>query len=291
MSTCPGTTLEEFIAWNYDLVIEGLDGVNPSLDIAEALGNIPKRKQLSKEAFGVIIKTFFEPYRKDVENALDNYDEDDSGSWRDYSGVVSDCIPDNIYELADKAINVAIDSLNKQNLIAIDNGPDPVFMQALEDGLHLDTNILPVDTAITDSIYEQFITGIPNDVTTISTVDSDIISKLNKLKELGNNNISFVSEQAALNNVSLAAITGNVTNTLRSLESETVYTELLGTTWVKPNTKILCAISKKEFNGIYISSSIGPLVLVNQSKVVKANGSYRIQHTPVMHDVILVMEE
>ena len=79
----PGLDLEDFVAWNYDLVVEDSTDVNFSLGVAELLSTIPQRQRMTKEEFAKVLAPF-EPYRERVENWLLDFDEDNQ-SWRDYA--------------------------------------------------------------------------------------------------------------------------------------------------------------------------------------------------------------
>ena len=54
------------------------------MQIAEALGTVPKRREISSELFRRVVAAF-EHYRSDVEAKLDMFDEE-TMSWRDYAG-------------------------------------------------------------------------------------------------------------------------------------------------------------------------------------------------------------
>jgi len=84
MSSCPGSTLEDFLMWNFDLVVDGYGGANPSLQIAEAIGVQSGRRRLTAAQFSPVV-ALFEPHREQVEYALGSYCEDENGSWRDYA--------------------------------------------------------------------------------------------------------------------------------------------------------------------------------------------------------------
>lgn len=85
MSSCPGLTLEDFLAWQYDLVVEDQDEANISLGLAEALGTAVTRRQvLTQKEFAVIVQ-LFEEHREGIEDKLLDYDEEDHGSWRTYA--------------------------------------------------------------------------------------------------------------------------------------------------------------------------------------------------------------
>lgn len=46
MSSIPGRDLEAFLMWNYDLIVAGDGSANTSLAIAEAIGNIERRRAI-----------------------------------------------------------------------------------------------------------------------------------------------------------------------------------------------------------------------------------------------------
>lgn len=89
MSSIPGYTLEAFLAWNWNLVVEDLDESNVSVGIAEMIGTCPAtRPRLTKEQFSKIV-ALYEPHRESIEERLDNFDEDNQ-SWRSYAQYVMD---------------------------------------------------------------------------------------------------------------------------------------------------------------------------------------------------------
>lgn len=96
MSSLPGLTLEAFLMWNFNLIVDGDGSANPSLQIAEAMGTAARaRRQISKDEFAPVV-ALFEPYRIDVENNLADFD-DEIQSWRDYAGWCFEFIPDALY--------------------------------------------------------------------------------------------------------------------------------------------------------------------------------------------------
>lgn len=91
MSSLPGHTLEDFLMWNFDLIVDGDGHANPSLEIAEALGVPTRRRSVSAEQFGRIVAQY-EQYRADAERSLENFDEE-TQSWRDYAGSAFEFMP------------------------------------------------------------------------------------------------------------------------------------------------------------------------------------------------------
>lgn len=98
MSSLPGYTLEAFVMWNHDLIVEGDATANPSRQIAEAIGTISRRPNITKEQFAPIL-ALYEPYRKEVERRLCEFDEE-TQSWRDYAGYSFDFVPNHAMEKA-----------------------------------------------------------------------------------------------------------------------------------------------------------------------------------------------
>lgn len=86
MSSIPGYTLEDFVAWQWNLVVDEAPENNISLGMAEALGNVAPRPRLTKEQFAPIV-AIYEPLRETIERRLDDFDEDNQ-SWRSYAGYV-----------------------------------------------------------------------------------------------------------------------------------------------------------------------------------------------------------
>lgn len=98
MSSWPGGYLEDYLMWDFDLIVDEETGANKSLEIAEAIGVPSRRIRINKEQFAPIL-ALYEPYRDDMERHL-NWFEDDSMSWRDYASCVGECAPDEIHKAA-----------------------------------------------------------------------------------------------------------------------------------------------------------------------------------------------
>ena len=92
MSSLPGRTLEAFLMWNYDVCVVDQDEANPSLGMAEMLGNIKPRPVLTQEQFAPLV-AMFEGQRDRIEYLLNEFDEE-SQSWRNYANCVFDFIPE-----------------------------------------------------------------------------------------------------------------------------------------------------------------------------------------------------
>lgn len=82
MSTCPGRKLENLLMYWFDLIVAGDTSGNLSLSLAEAMGNVTRRGELTDEQFAEVV-ALYEPYRADIEHYLDGFD-DETHSWRDY---------------------------------------------------------------------------------------------------------------------------------------------------------------------------------------------------------------
>ena len=117
MSSCPGYKLEDYIKWDYNLLVENTNDVNFSVGAASALGLIEDhRVVLTEEQFSQVI-AIFEPCRKTVECYLCDFDEENQ-SWRDYCGMVDDSIAPHIHEAAKARI---IELKNEVENSAADN--------------------------------------------------------------------------------------------------------------------------------------------------------------------------
>jgi hypothetical protein len=92
MSSLPGYTLEDYLRWNWNLIVVGQPDANPSLRMAEALGVKTNRTTLTPEQFASYVQQY-EPYREQVEQRLQDFD-DETQSWRDYAGCAFDFLPE-----------------------------------------------------------------------------------------------------------------------------------------------------------------------------------------------------
>ena len=95
MSHWPGSRLEDFVSDQWRVVVS--DGSSDSWRY-----NYSGQKILSPEQFKNLV-ALFEPIRDYVERRLDDYSEEESGSWRDYADFAFD-IPKEISEQADKML-------------------------------------------------------------------------------------------------------------------------------------------------------------------------------------------
>jgi len=104
MSTCPGRYLEDYVKWEYDLLVEDTKDANASLEIADALGLSTKQRLVfTQEEFAELLN-IFEPHREVVEHLLDEFDEEEQ-SWRGYTGCIDFVLPNNIDVEAWQIIN------------------------------------------------------------------------------------------------------------------------------------------------------------------------------------------
>lgn len=113
MSSLPGFTLEAFLCWQYDLIVEGEEEANLSLGLAEFLGNIKPRPILNREQFKTIIN-LFEPYRDQIEDRLSDFEEDEM-SWRSYACYAFDFIPEEISKQAEAILNELKEHVTSSN--------------------------------------------------------------------------------------------------------------------------------------------------------------------------------
>lgn len=80
MSQVPGFTLEDYVYWEFGRMI----GTVPD--------QIPHR--IIKPDVHSELVEFYEPYRKQVEEILLNYNEEDHGSWRTYAPYAFEFLPE-----------------------------------------------------------------------------------------------------------------------------------------------------------------------------------------------------
>jgi hypothetical protein len=81
MSHCPGDTLEDFLTDLFALVVrEGTMG--------DAIRRLYAGQRILSAAQLAELAVIFEPYRGDVERYLEEFDDDEHGSWRDFRNFV-----------------------------------------------------------------------------------------------------------------------------------------------------------------------------------------------------------
>jgi len=103
MSSIPGYTLEAFIAWQWNLVVEDEAENNFSVGVAEMIGTVKPRPRVTKEQFTPLV-ALYEPYRGGIEDRLLDFD-DDTQSWRSYAGYVDCDVPESVNEQAETLVD------------------------------------------------------------------------------------------------------------------------------------------------------------------------------------------
>lgn len=98
MSSLPGYKLEDYLAWQWDLIVDGDTGANKSMEIAESLGIPSRRICITLEQFQPLL-ALYEPYRDYIEERLTDFDEG-TMSWRDYAGWAFGDVPPSVDEEA-----------------------------------------------------------------------------------------------------------------------------------------------------------------------------------------------
>lgn len=97
MSSLPGLTLADYLAWEYNFTTEISPNANVNLNFAEALGTVARRPEMSSERFQVLLDAL-EPYRESIEDKLSYFNEE-TQSWRGYSEYVASSIPKIVHEM------------------------------------------------------------------------------------------------------------------------------------------------------------------------------------------------
>lgn len=96
MSSIPGYSLEEFLAWQYGLRVQDQEEANVSVGMAVSLGLVKEsRPLLTKDQFDQIVK-LHEEYRESVEDRLIDFDEE-TQSWRMYAEHVDSEVPESVF--------------------------------------------------------------------------------------------------------------------------------------------------------------------------------------------------
>lgn len=98
MSSLPGLDLEDFLAWQYSLVVEDSPESNVSVGLAEQLLNVRARPRVTKEQFSQLL-ALYEPYRESIEYRLGEFDEE-TQSWRSYAEYVDCEVPETVNQQA-----------------------------------------------------------------------------------------------------------------------------------------------------------------------------------------------
>lgn len=100
MSTIPGRTLEAYVMWEHDFIVDGDNSANESLRIAESLGRPTGRVCITGAEFVRVLECYG-PWRSQIEYALNTFSEDVQ-SWRDYAGYAFDFLPTSTLNEADR---------------------------------------------------------------------------------------------------------------------------------------------------------------------------------------------
>lgn len=106
MSHCPGSRLEDWVTDWYRVVdADGKHGTGIRRFYEGQL-------ILSKEQFDQLLK-IHEPIRERIEHYLQEYSEEENGSWRDYCSVFSDVLTDDIRKAAESLLKTLEQSVQK----------------------------------------------------------------------------------------------------------------------------------------------------------------------------------
>lgn len=103
MSSIPGYTLEAFLAWQNNLIVEGEGENNVSRGMAESIGAAVRRPVLSKVQFKPLV-AMYEPYREIIEARLMDFNEE-TQSWRGYAEYVDADVPETVEQVARRYIH------------------------------------------------------------------------------------------------------------------------------------------------------------------------------------------
>lgn len=98
MSSLPGLTLEAYLMWNYDLIVDGNTSANSSLHMAETLGTSTKRIRIPQAKFDFLV-ALLEPHRGVIEEMLVDFNEAQQ-SWRMYAPSVSVLVDESVWTIA-----------------------------------------------------------------------------------------------------------------------------------------------------------------------------------------------
>jgi hypothetical protein len=98
MSSLPGYTLEAYLMWEFNLIVNGDNTANVSMLIAETLGVTHVHRLAITQAEFKPLVAIYEPYREVIEQRLNDFDEENQ-SWRDYAEYVSIEVPKEVYNV------------------------------------------------------------------------------------------------------------------------------------------------------------------------------------------------
>lgn len=95
MSSLPGHTLEDFVAWQLDLRVVGYENANVSAAMAEAMGHQTRRRDVTPIQFRALVN-LFEAFESEGDTGRDiierrlNWFDEETQSWRDYASYSFD---------------------------------------------------------------------------------------------------------------------------------------------------------------------------------------------------------
>ena len=95
MSTKPGDTMEDYLAWQLNLVVDHHGEANVSLGIANTPGHVMPRRRLTWKQFQFMVVTL-EPLRPVIEQLLVDYDEKKDGGWKHYSTSIEEVFDEDV---------------------------------------------------------------------------------------------------------------------------------------------------------------------------------------------------
>jgi hypothetical protein len=116
MSSLPGLSLEDFVAWQHSVVVEGQSDPNFSVGMAEFLSNVPLRPRIEENYFNKVLK-LYEPWRVQVEDRLRDFDEE-TQSWRSYASYCFTFLPKAIEDVAYNLLRTPAITLDEKTLQA-----------------------------------------------------------------------------------------------------------------------------------------------------------------------------
>lgn len=111
MSHCPGSTLEDWITdWHRLVDADKKHGSGWRWIYTGTL-------ILTADQFAELVR-IYGPHRAEIERRLQEYSEEEYGSWRDYAGYAFDFIPGPVCDEADRYVGSIRDSVPKTPGIA-----------------------------------------------------------------------------------------------------------------------------------------------------------------------------
>lgn len=89
MSSKPGNTLEDYLAWQLNVSVEHQGQAPVSLGISTTCSHVSPRRRMSWQQFQYIVVSC-EPVRPVIEDLLADYDEGTHGPWHEYALTFED---------------------------------------------------------------------------------------------------------------------------------------------------------------------------------------------------------